>query len=244
MSNNPLTPQTKESVEKNSSFFSDNLTTYNAHVQQLDTYRRIHESTNEALKGCRHLLDIGNGGVFDYNTQIVDSIVAVDLFFDELPISAKRPSNVVFKTGSALSIPEANASFDSVLMVMVLHHLVGATVRESLENARQAMREAFRVLAPGGKLIIIESCVPSWFYSFERVVFPLATVIINSAISHPVTLQYPATLVANILKDIGTNRSFEMTRIPKGNWVLQYGFKFPSWLTPVCPYRFVLTKSS
>jgi SAM-dependent methyltransferase len=231
--------QTNNSIDKNISFFRDNLQSYGKNVQELDTYVAIRASTNEALKGIDHLLDIGNGGVFDYDVDLVKSILALDLFLDDINTSS-YPTHIAFKTGSALNIPEADQSFDGVIMVMLLHHLVGKTVAESINNTRVAIREAFRVLKPGGKLIIVESCVPGWFYAFEKVVFLLAAKVINSILPHPMTLQYPAHLITQIAS--ADSSDIEVLRISKGRWVLQYGYKFPSILTPINPYRFVISK--
>jgi ubiquinone/menaquinone biosynthesis C-methylase UbiE len=235
--------QTQASIDKNSSFFRNNLDGYNRQVQELDTYKRIRQSINDGIAGCGNLLDIGNGGVFDYDTTLADSIVAIDLFLDTLPVAAAPPGNVTFKTGSALDVPEPDASFDAVLMVMLLHHLVGKTIAQSLTNMTRALSEALRVLKPGGKLVIVESCVPKWFYLFENAVFPAASFFIERAISHPPTLQYPSSLIASILRQVAPG-NLEVLRIQKGMWVLQYGFKFPSILTPVCPFRFCLTKAN
>jgi hypothetical protein len=125
-------------------------------------------------------------------------------------------------------------------MVMLLHHLIGTSVAECLENASRAMAEAFRVLKPKGKLIIVESCVPWWFYRFERLVFPLATKLIGRFMEHPATLQFPPAVIAGLLEKHAV--SVEVTRIPSGTWVLQYGVKWPSRLTPVGVYRFVAYK--
>ncbi|HUS08241.1 MAG TPA: methyltransferase domain-containing protein [Bryobacteraceae bacterium] len=235
--------QSASSVEKNSSFFRDNLSEYNSNVQQLDTYAAIRASLNEALRGCGKLMDIGNGGVFDYDTSLAREIVALDLFLDDLPAQYSRPANVTFRTGSALSIPEADGEFDAVLMVMLLHHLVGRSVAESWTNTQTALKEAMRVLRPGGKLILVESCVPRWFYTFERAVFPIANSVIHWFSEHPATLQYPAEQLASALSAM-TPAEPEMCRIEKGRWVLQFGVKFPAALTPVYPYRFVLQKPS
>jgi SAM-dependent methyltransferase len=231
--------QSNSSIDKNISFFRDNLESYGKKIQDLDTYMNIRMSINNALKGINRLLDIGNGGVFDYDINLIPDIVALDLFLKDIDTSA-YPSFVSFKTGSALNIPEANESFDGVIMVMLLHHLVGKSVDESLNNVRVAIHEAIRVLEPGGKLIVVESCVPTWFYTFEKAIFPLASKIINWLLSHPVTIQYPVDLIAEIAS--ADSSHIEILRIPKGRWVLQYGYKFPSMLTPVNPYRLIIRK--
>jgi ubiquinone/menaquinone biosynthesis C-methylase UbiE len=233
--------QSAGSVRKNASFFRDHLTSYGTNVRELDTYRRIREYTSEAVKHCHTLLDIGNGGVFDYDTAIVNSIVAIDLFFDELSPGYRKPPNVTFKAGSALDLPAHDASFDCVLMVMLLHHLIGNTVQESLNNTRRALEQAWRVLQPGGRLVIVESCVPKWFYTVERIVFRPATAVINRLFSHPATLQYPPGLLEGMLADLGPDRC-DVAVIPKGRWVLQYGVRWPSFLTPVRVVRFVCYK--
>jgi SAM-dependent methyltransferase len=234
--------QTPASIARNIAFFREHHEAYRQNIQALDTYASIRTAINDALRGVQRLLDIGNGGVFDYDTTIVPSIVALDLFFEEPPAAFACPPNVTLKTGSALAIPEPSDSFDGVLMVMLIHHLVGPTVDDSLGNVEGACREAFRVLRPGGKLIVVESCVPSWFYAFERLVFPLASRFIGRFLPHPMTLQYPTPVIAEVLEKHG--RAIEVLPIPKGRWVFQYGYKYPSRLTPANPYRFIANKSS
>ena len=65
----PSTEQSKRSLEKNISFFRENNHANSAHVETLDTYQNIRDSTNQALAGIDRLLDIGNGGTFDYDIQ-------------------------------------------------------------------------------------------------------------------------------------------------------------------------------
>ncbi len=235
--------QTDGSVDGNVSYFRNHHTGYARYIQELDTYQAIRRSTDEAIRGIGCLLDIGNGGVFDYETSLVGRIEALDLFLEDFQEGGVVPGNVTFRTGSALEIPSPSAAYDGVLMVMLIHHLVAGTVRESLRNARRAFSEAWRVLRPGGRLIIVESCVPRWFYQFERLVFPVAAPIIGRLLDHPATIQYPPSLVAGLLAE-ATGSPVETARIPKGVWVLQYGFKVPALLTPACPYRFVVHKEA
>lgn len=235
--------QTEASARKNAAFFSDHLEQYSRGVQQLDTYGNIRLSIDQAIRGTESLLDIGNGGVFDYETAAVGRIVALDLFLESLPESYRCPANVFLRTGSALDIPEPNESFDTVLMVMLLHHLVGKTVQESIQNLRRALREAHRVLRPGGRLVIVESCIPKWFFAFEKLVFPVAAPVINASIKHPATLQYPPSFIQRVVAE-ETGKSPVVSEIKLGKWVLQFGWKVPSMLSPVVPYRFVLHKAS
>ena len=236
----PLKPshsQSGRSVKANVAFFRNQLDSYRANIQRLETYERIRKSINEAIVGARRVVDIGNGGVCDYDTELVGEITAIDLFFDDMPPGYAIPENVTLKTGSALDLAEPDQSFDCAVMVMLIHHLVGKDVGECIENTRRALREAHRVLRPGGKLIVTESCVAPWFYRFERLVFPLVAPVIGSLTGHPATIQYPPQMLrAEIERVFGG--TVEVDEIPRGRWVLQYGCKFPSALTPARPFRF------
>ena len=104
----------------------------------MDTYRLQAAVITGELAGARRLVDIGNGGVFVYDPSVVDEIVGVDLFAPE----HSPQSNVPFVQGRALELPLPNESCDTVLIVMLLHHLVGDG-RDALEqNARRVLSEA------------------------------------------------------------------------------------------------------
>lgn len=223
--------------DSNREFFLKNLERYRNAVATWDTYRLMHDHITREVAGIGRLLDIGNGGVFAYDTAAVGEIVALDLFFDQITEADARslfPANVTARTGSALSIPEADGSFDAAVMVMLIHHLVGDTVQQSIANVETALREAWRVVRPGGRVIVVESCVPRWFYGFERIVFRPAAAIIGAILDHPHTIQYPVTTLADILRRLGADVS--SYALPVGRWVIQYGFKWPVALTPARAY--------
>src|SRR5260221_7081405 len=131
--------QSELAHDKNIRYFLENITAYRDSVAKLDTYEVIRREVSAAVAGIDRLLDIGNGGVFDYDTSRVREIVALDLFFSKIPIEILAdifPPNVKPKTGSALQIPEPDGQFDGVLMVMLIHRLVGDTVAQCRANVR------------------------------------------------------------------------------------------------------------
>ena len=140
--------QDATSVQKNKAFFAENRG-YAAKVAQLTTYRNIRRAIDGAIRGKRRMLDVGNGGVFDYTTSLVEEIVGVDLFLSE-PDLFGLPANVTLRKGDALALEEPDASYDVVLSVAVFHHLVSTDVEGSLENVRRAVAESKRVLEPCG----------------------------------------------------------------------------------------------
>jgi SAM-dependent methyltransferase len=151
------------------------------------------------------------------------------------------PQNATMEAGDALDIPKPDGSFDGIVMVMLLHHLTGASVSQCVANLERAIAEALRVLRPGGKLVIVESCVPRWFYRFEKRVFPVAAPVIARLLSHPPAFQYTVALISGVIHDcFGT--APVVTRIPKDKYVLQFGIKFPARLTPVQPYLLTVCK--
>ena len=233
--------QADVNVGKNKIYFKDNLDIYCSNLQAIDTYSNIYREINSEIVNIDLMLDVGNGGIFDYDTALVNNIVAVDLFFDELPdkIYTKK-RNVSWKNGSALDLPENNDKYDAVLMVMLLHHLVGNSVSESIKNIHLAIHEAHRVLKPGGKLIVVESCIPRWFFAFEKLVFPIAEKVLNKAAAHPVTIQYPADFVRNIIES--RFNCVLVRNVSLGKWVIHFGLRWPTSLTPIEVFVFTAYK--
>ena len=233
--------QTETSQAKNVGFFLNQLDGYASNVGDIDTYQKISKALTIELAGIHHLLDIGNGGVFDYDTSVVGHVTGLDLFLDKLPADRVYPKNVNMERGDALGIPKGDQIYDGVVMVMLLHHLVGSSVAQCLANLERALQEAHRVLRSGGKLVIVESCVPSWFYQLERLVFRAAVPVINRFFIHPPAFQFTIGRIAGILEALFGAKP-DIAHIPKGKYVLQLGLKVPSVLTPVQPYLIKIQK--
>jgi SAM-dependent methyltransferase len=221
--------QDAASARQNAEFFAREK--HGRDAAELDTYHLIREAITREVAGADELLDVGNGGVFEYDTTQVKRIVAVDLFLDQ--VAADRfPENVTARKGDALDLEEADASYDLVLEALLYHHLVGKTASQSLENVRRAIAEAARVLRPGGRLVVAESCVPPWFHRFERVVFPPLVALAKTPVlgGHPAVIQLPFGLLREL---IGESLEIERAyRIPMGRWLTQFGRRWPTALTP------------
>ncbi|HEV3449837.1 MAG TPA: class I SAM-dependent methyltransferase [Acidimicrobiia bacterium] len=231
--------QDARAVERNEAYFLE-VDRYLERMSGLRTYRNVRTAIEHELRGAGRLLDIGNGGVFDYDVAIVDEIVAIDLFLDKLPRD-HFPPNVTARAGSALDLPEPDNSFDVVLMALLIHHLTGRRASETMANAARALDEAVRVLRPGGRLVVVESCVPRWFYGLELMLYPpLRALSGTKLMEHPATLQ----ITVRQLEALIAARSADVRRqrIPTGPLLLQFGVKWPTLLTPARPFLLVGTK--
>ncbi len=108
----------------------------------------------------------GNGGVLEVLAEAgITDLSACDVAETALARARRR---VEFRAhrGSILD-PDFVASlpggYDVVVMAAVLHHLVGRTRRSSRRLADTALRHALGLLAPGGRLVIVEpTYAPRW----------------------------------------------------------------------------------
>lgn len=227
------TGQSSDSVKGNAEFFARDL--YGDAADTLDSHERIRAVLTEELRGTGRLLDAGNGGVFEYDTSVVDEIVASDLFLDESS-SNEYPENVTIKRGDALALDEEPDSFDVVLEGFLYHHLTGERAADSLTNIRRAISEARRVTRPGGRLLIAESCIPAALYPAERLLYqPLRRLARTRLLGgHPATLQLPVGLLTELVAEQMPVSRVE--RIELGRWVTQFGRPFPTALSPVRAY--------
>ncbi len=233
----PAPGQDSASTAKNASFFHGNER-YAGRVGSLDTYRSVRRTIDREIAGTRLLLDVGNGGVFDYDTRLARGVVGVDLFLDGTP--SGLDDHITLRRGDALALQEPDGTYDAVLEVFLLHHLVGADASSTLVNVRRAIEEAHRVLEPNGRLIVVESCVSERAFAVERRLFKASRRIASTPLMrHPATLQFPPETIANLIRE----RFGEVTMesIPVGRWMLQFGVRWPTALTPARPYVFTAT---
>lgn len=234
--------QSKEVEEQNGSYFSTGP--YRDHVDTFATYALVRQAISDELGETGSVVDIGNGGVFQYDPRLAERIVAVDPCFavDEMAFD-DLPQNVTAIPGSASSLPLEDESFDTAVLAFLFHHLVGENLGAQREAIRGALSEARRVLKPGGRVLIPESIVSRWFFPIERAMFPALKLVCRTPLlgGHPPVLQLPMSTVRDLVEE-----QFELSNhyeLPCGRWNSVFSYKWPSALTPSSHWIFIGLKA-
>lgn len=98
----------------------------------------------------RRMLDVGAGdGATLIHLGDPAGAVGLELFPDKLKLARAHVQNGAMLAGSAYALPFADGRFDHVIVRDVIHHL---------ETPATMLREIDRVLAPGGRLDVLEPC--------------------------------------------------------------------------------------
>ena len=134
-------------------------------VMQEDTFKRDLVRRAQIRTGQR-VLDLGCGTgtltILVKQTHPGAEVVGLDGDPEILEIArakaAKAGVDVVLDDGMAYQLPYADQSFDRVLSSLVFHHL-------TRENKRRALRETFRVLRPGGEVLVVDFGKPHNAYA-------------------------------------------------------------------------------
>lgn len=116
--------------------------------ERKETVRRIYRDYHQRLLGfcpAGKLLEVGSGTA--HIKEIRSDVVSTDILtFPGIDV-----------VGDAHSLPFASECFSGVVMIDVLHHL---------ERPIEFLREAGRVLRPGGRLAMIEPAMTTLAYPF------------------------------------------------------------------------------
>lgn len=136
---------------------------FRAHAAEWDRIRKLHvadEAVEEAIRAAladkpfRSLLDLGTGTgrMLEIFGHDIERGLGLDLSLDMLLLARDRLEraglkNCSVRQGDIYDLPIANNSFDVVILHQVLHFL---------DDGARAIREAARVLRPGGRLLIVD----------------------------------------------------------------------------------------
>ena len=133
------------------------------HAQQWDRLRSLHvaeDRVEEAIRLSfgsampRYLLDIGTGTgrMLELFGPLIGRGVGVDSSPEMLAIARANLDraglrNCSVRQGDLFNLPFARDSFDGIIVHQVLHFL---------DDGARALREAARVLRPGGQLVVVD----------------------------------------------------------------------------------------
>jgi ubiquinone/menaquinone biosynthesis C-methylase UbiE len=136
---------------------------FRAHAAEWDRIRKLHvadaaveDAIRAALAGkpFRSLLDLGTGTgrMLELFGHEIERGLGLDLSLDMLLLARDRLEraglkNCSVRQGDIYDLPLANDSFDVVIVHQVLHFL---------DDGARAIREAARVLRPGGRLLVVD----------------------------------------------------------------------------------------
>ena len=136
---------------------------FRAHAAEWDRIRKLHvadAAVEDAIRAAlsdkpfRSLLDLGTGTgrMLEMFGPDIERGLGLDLSLDMLLLARDRLEraglrNCSVRQGDIYDLPIANDSFDVVILHQVLHFL---------DDGARAIREAARVLRPGGRLLVVD----------------------------------------------------------------------------------------
>lgn len=140
----------------------------------------------------RRVLDLGCGeGATLYHLDEPEGAVGVDLFEAKIAFAQERLPKCRFVAASALELPFEDGSFDHVLVRDVIHHI---------PDAERLIDECRRVLAPYGRLDVLEPCRYNPLIAAHAIALPVERGELRS------TLPFLTSLVARRFDVIDTSR--------------------------------------
>ena len=119
------------------------------------------------------VLDIGNGGATPEEMLLPEQVRNLELFvgMDHSLSMLKRNPYQYRVVGDGFDPPFKKGSFDTVMVWECLHHLGLTGSPASRKKLDGFLSQVGELLAPGGRLYIIEPTFPSWLEWLERAVF-------------------------------------------------------------------------
>lgn len=209
-----------------------------------DYYNKAEKFITPLLKKNSSVLDIGNGGILNYDYSSLKELFCADISVSKKIVDAyKDIPNITFIESNIMDMENIESGhFDAVIVQKVIHHLAENDYKTTKKNCLKASKECIRVLKPGGILIVCESTVKRWFEWLEIALFK-PMMFCCDLVKFDRVFQYSPESLKKLFT-IGLKDSAYFERIEDigtGKHVLFLGRKFPSWMLP-CSVTFYLIR--
>ena len=209
---------------------------WQSYQQEVNTdFHELYQHCGTTLDGEIHgrVLDIGSGGIFNYNTAHAQRLVALDYSIEAIDRQL-LPENSILIQGDGTKLPFRTGSFDTVIMQFLIHHLALHTHEQTVQNVTKCLQESSRVLHPGGKLLVVESCLPDVLELVERLLYPLTRRSLK-LVGQPMVFQFSTRAFERLVQQQMVN---PITTVPIsiGKFISQFGMRVPGWMSP-CQIR-------
>lgn len=212
---------------------------------QREFYENAGKLLNSRLPQGGRVLDIGNGGVINYDHARLSRLDCADLTVSQTAVRkyAACP-NIRFLRGDIFNLSGLpSGSYDAVIVQAVIHHLAGPSFQDTRSRVSSAMAECLRVLRDGGLLFIMESTVVPWFERVERLLYPLMQAFFTLCRFGRVYQFSPKSLAALLSRLDGAELlSSENVEVGRFIWIM--GRRIPRKLTPCGVTFYVLKKKT
>lgn len=230
-------------ARQNKGYFDEHKESYAEEITAIQPlfYENTANLINPVLIGSKKVLDIGNGGVINYNFKDIEKLICADLVVSQQAVSKYAAfKNIDFIEADVLNLQSfTNDVFDVVIIQALIHHLAGYTLKKTHINVEKAVSECMRVLKPEGKLLIVESTVNRPFEFVERLTYPLMQIFFRICKFDKV-YQYSEK---SLLKRLSKWPIEEHCSIEVGPYIWIMGKKIPTFLTPCGASWFKIVKS-
>jgi len=223
-----------DKYQQSKRYFDEISGSYAERIQAIQPafYKNAAAYINAGLGGCKTVLDIGNGGVINYDFSGITRLDCADLSLSQTIIERyANHENVSFFISDILRLNEIDSStYDAVIVQTVLHHLAGDTRMQTNKNVLCALASCMRVLKPGGKLLIVESVVTAPFEILERLLYPLMQLFFKLC-RFGAVYQYSERSLRRLIQDGGYSLAeYAPVALDRHVWIM--GCKVLTALTP------------